>query len=147
MIKDNLKNAAKYYNLSERIKIALKYLQENDLRSLADGKYPIDGENIYMNVQEYQTRVSNNLESHQKYIDIQYMIKGEENMGVASIDGLKVVEEYNEEKDVIFYNGDCKKELVKESEFIIFYPEDAHLPCQMVDKPLIVKKVVVKIKI
>jgi len=147
MIKDNLNNAAKYYNLSERIEIALKYLQENDLRFLDDGKYSIDGEDIYMNVQEYETKISDKLESHRKYIDIQYMIKGQENMGVALINGLKVVEEYNKEKDIIFYNGACKKELVKENEFIIFYPEDAHLPCQIVDKPSIVKKVVVKIKI
>ena len=147
MIKDNLNNAAKYYNLSERIEIALKYLQENDLRFLDDGKYSIDGEDIYMNVQEYETKISDKLESHRKYIDIQYMIKGQENMGVALINGLKVVEEYNKEKDIIFYNGACKKELVKENEFIIFYPKDAHLPCQIVDKPSIVKKVVVKIKI
>ena len=147
MIKDNLNNAAKYYNLSERIKIALEYLQENDLRFLDDGKYSIDGEDIYMNVQKYQTKVSDKLESHRKYIDIQYMVKGQENMGVTPINGLNVVEEYNEEKDIIFYNGACKKELVKENEFIIFYPEDAHLPCQIVDKPSIVKKVVVKIKI
>ena len=147
MIKDNLKNAEKYYKLSPQIKTALEYLQHNDLHSVADGKYFIDGENLYMNVQEYQTKISNNIEAHRKYIDIQYMIKGNENMGVTSISGLKIAKNYDEEKDVIFYDGECKNELVKENEFIIFFPEDAHLPCQIADKPSIVKKVVVKIKI
>ena len=147
MIKDNLKNAYKYYSLSPSIGKALKYLENNDLADITDGSYPIDGDNIYMNVQEYETKVSDNIESHKKYIDIQFMIKGQENMGVCGLENLVPTCEYDEAKDIIFYTGKSNLELVKENEFIIFYPEDAHLPCQMVDTVETVKKVVVKIKI
>ena len=147
MIKDNLKNAYKYYSLSPAIDKALQYLENNNLEEFSDGSYPIDGDDIYMNVQEYETKISNNIESHRKYIDIQFMIRGQENIGVCGLDDIVPSSEYDEKKDVIFYNGEASLELLNENEFVIFYPEDAHLPCQMIDVPKIVKKVVVKIKI
>ncbi|MCR4881497.1 MAG: YhcH/YjgK/YiaL family protein [bacterium] len=147
MIKDVLINAEKYYNLSPSIERALKFLQNTDFSKYEKGSYDIDGRNLYMNVEEYTTRVSDNIEAHKKYIDIQYMIKGEENMGVTTLDNLVVTDEYAEEKDVEFYKGDAPLTLVKENEFIIFYPTDAHLPCQVADIPKTVKKVIVKIKI
>lgn len=147
MIKDSIKNADKYYSLSPRIGKALAYLENNNLQDIPDGSYPIDGDDIYMNIQEYQTKISDNVEAHRKYIDIQFMIKGQEKMGISSLENLVTTCEYDENRDVAFYKGNVNYELVKESEFIIFYPEDAHLPCQMVDSPETVKKVVVKIKI
>jgi beta-galactosidase beta subunit len=33
MIKDNLKNASKYYNLSPQIEMALRFLTDNDLNA------------------------------------------------------------------------------------------------------------------
>lgn len=147
MIKDNLKNAKKYYELSPGIERALKHLENTDFSKYSKGSYEIDGRDLYMNVEEYTTRISSNIEAHRKYIDIQYMIKGEENMGVTSLDDLVVTDKYSSEKDVEFYNGNAPLTLVKENEFIIFYPTDAHLPCQVVDEPKEVKKVIVKIRI
>ena len=147
MIKDNLKNADKYYSLSSSIEKALKFLRSTDFSKYEKGSYEIDGRNLYMNVEEYTTRVSDNIEAHRKYIDIQYMINGEENMGVTTLDNLVVTQEYSDEKDVEFYKGEAPLTLVKENEFIIFYPTDAHLPCQVAEIPKPVKKVIVKIKI
>ena len=44
MIKDSLVNAKIYYSLSEKIKKGLEWLENTDLESLNDGKYPIDEE-------------------------------------------------------------------------------------------------------
>ena len=44
MIKDNLNNAEKYYNLSDKIKIALEYLKNTDLKNLEAGRYYIDND-------------------------------------------------------------------------------------------------------
>ena len=146
MIKDNIKNAEKYYKLSPSIEKAFEFLQKNDLLNMPAGRYEIEGNEIYVNLDEYETRVSSNIEAHQEYIDIQLLLSGEEYMGVSSLDNLTIIEPYNKEKDITFYNGDCEKILVRENEFIIFYPEDAHLPCQMVDMPRKNKKAVAKIK-
>lgn len=146
MIKDNIKNANIYYNLSPLMETAFKFLETTDFSQYEKGSYEIKGRDIYMNVEEYTTRVSSNVEAHKKYIDIQFMISGEENMGVASLDELTVSEEYDDQRDVAFYKGDVQKILVKENEFIVFFPTDAHLPCQVVDESRHVKKVIVKIK-
>ena len=78
MIKDKLLNSSAYYNLSERIKIGLFWLENTDLKNIADGKYLIDGDNVYASVQTYDTKDDVKYESHRRYIDIQYMIDGEE---------------------------------------------------------------------
>lgn len=146
MIKDHIKNFEKYASISLAFQKAFEFLRKKDLINLPTGRYEIDGDNIYVNIDEYETKISDNVESHKKYIDIQYLIKGEENIGVASPNNLKIIEEYNDEKDIVFYNGDTRKIKIKENEFVIFYPEDAHLPCQIINFPQKVKKAVVKIK-
>ena len=146
MIKDDIKNAEKYYDLSPAIEKAFKFLKENDLLNMPAGRYEVDGNDIYVNLDEYETRVSSNVEAHREYIDIQYVLSGEEYMGVSNLDNLTVVEDYDAQRDIIFYNGEVEKVLVKTGEFVIFYPEDAHLPCQVVDIPRKVKKAVAKIK-
>ena len=147
MIKDSIKNASKYYNLSPSIEKALKFLENADFSQYSKGSYELDGRNLYMNIEEYTTRCSDNIEAHRKYIDIQFMISGEENMGVTTLDNLETTQDYSGIKDVEFFKGKAPLTLVKEGEFIIFYPSDAHLPCQLVDIPKPVKKVIMKIKI
>ena len=146
MIKDTLINANKYYTLGSSIERGLKFLQENNLEDFSVGRYQID-ENIYVNIDEYETRISNNIEAHRQYIDIQYIIHGQECIGVTSLSNLKIIEEYNPEKDIIFYNGESNLIPIKKGEFMILYPNDAHLPCQILDKKTKIKKAVVKIKI
>ena len=46
MIKDNLKNADNYYNISKRLERGFEWLKNNDLKNMPDEKYLIDGENI-----------------------------------------------------------------------------------------------------
>ena len=147
MIKDNLKNASKYYNLSPQIEMALKFLAANDLKNMEPKRYVIDGDNMYMNLEEYETKISSNVEAHRKYIDVQFVVKGQENIGVTTLDNLTPITDYDELKDIIFYNGDVQLTLMNEGDFMILYPEDAHLPCQVAKNKTLVKKAVVKIKI
>ena len=64
---------------------AIAWLKSHDYAALPLGKTPIDGENIYINFSEYETKPGEKvvLESHRKYIDIQVMVEGEELMGYA----------------------------------------------------------------
>ena len=146
MIKDKIDNAKKYYNLSPQIKKGLLFLQENDMKKIRTGKHIIDGDEIYVNIEEYDTKKTGNIEAHKKYIDIQFIISGEENIGITTLENLTQITQYNETNDIIFYNGEINMNLMRENDFLILYPEDAHLPCQMINKPARVKKAVVKIK-
>ena len=149
MIKDKLSNADIYYLLSENIKNGFKWLKSQDLDNISDGRYYIDGDNLYANVQTYETKDDANYEAHREYIDIQYMIKGKESIGVVDINKCKTCEEYNSEKDIEFFT--CKEDipyqLLEEGVFILLYPQDAHKPSIDYKTKSTVKKVVVKVKI
>lgn len=150
MIFDNIKNASIYYNLNEQIKEGLLFLQNNDLKVIQEGKYVIN-DNIYVNIEQYYPKPIERckLESHKKYIDIQYIIEGEEMFGFININekDLASIQPYDENKDIIFYNGNCNYLKAKQSDFIIFDTCDAHKPqIKTNKKKTLVKKAVVKIR-
>lgn len=149
MIKDRLANAKIYYNLSENLKKGFIWLESTDLNRLEDGQYNIDGENVYASIQTYQTKADANYESHRKYIDIQYIIDGKEKIGVTDLGNCTTCINYDENKDLEFYNMNCNEEYIELSkgQFAIFYPHDAHKPSISIDEQTTVKKVVVKVKI
>ena len=148
MIKAKLTDFVADDTLSAGIKRGLEWLKANDLHKLADGRYYIDGEAMYANVETYETRTEADFEAHRRYVDIQYMIRGREYIGVAPYGKCEtVVKPYNSERDIEFLR--CAEgegyQLLNEGEFLILYPEDAHKPSMMVDKKCTVKKVVVKV--
>lgn len=147
MIKDKLKNAKTYYSLSNGIKKGLNWLEENNLYNLEKGRYYIDNENIYANVDEYETKEDANHEAHRKYIDIQYMVYGEELISVTDLENCTKLIEYDEEKDLEFFTAKDEFQTLKNGEFFIFFPQDAHKPCITYKEKCKCKKIVIKVKI
>lgn len=127
--------------------LAFKYLKETDLQTVAPGKYPLDGENVFVSVTEGPGKDFNNTnwESHRKYVDIQYIVKGKEKIGVTPLSKTMVTKAYDEKKDVANYSADGKFYVAKPGVMYVFYPNDAHRPSIKVDENAI-KKVVVKIR-
>jgi biofilm protein TabA len=148
MIIDRLANSHLYETLSPRIKLAFDYLHQTDLLAIPDGKYKIDGDAIYAAVQSYSTKVKEQgkWEAHQRYIDIQYIIRGTEMIGYNHLSRL-TAGEYDHAKDVVFLTGEGNYLPLASGEFMLLYPEDAHMPCIAVDAPGAVKKVVIKIAV
>jgi YhcH/YjgK/YiaL family protein len=146
MIIDKIENVHIYKNISERISKSFEYIKTTDLKNLPTGKYPIDGDNIFALVSEYKTKPESEgkLEAHKKYIDVQYVIEGEELMGYAPLGGQKILDPYKEENDIIFFTGDKSFTKVSEGMFAIFFPEDVHMPGIMTEESLPVKKLVIK---
>ncbi len=109
MILDLTDNADLYTGLNARFAQAFEILVNETLSQKADGKYLIDGENIYYTIQKYTTKPQTlcKLEAHRKYIDIQFLLDGAEILGYAPLKDLKTVEEYNPQKDnrCIVYEG------------------------------------------
>ena len=148
MILDTLENYSLYSSINERIAKGFTFLRNTDLDAIASGKHDIEGDTLFALVQEYQTKPLNEckLESHKRYIDIQYMIQGEELMGVTTKNNQLVVEQ-NDEKDYTFYEGTTSLVLVAQGMFTIFFPDDIHQPCVQVQSAAAVKKVVIKVLI
>jgi len=149
MIIDKLQNAFLYYGISEKIATSLKYLENNDLSEFQNGKYEIENDEIFVIIQDYNSKPlsEGKFEAHRKYIDIQYIIKGSEKMGYTNVHKLKSSTEYDEDKDIIFVEGGGDFVTANEGFFAVFMPEDAHLPGIKSKTSEYVKKAVIKIKV
>jgi YhcH/YjgK/YiaL family protein len=149
MVIDHLKNAKIYSGLHPNITYALQYLETNPVADLEPGKYEIQGSDIFLLVQSYDTRsVEESFwEAHSDYTDIQYMIEGTELMGYAHSRSLTITEDHLADKDYMVLEGKGDFMEVREGSFVIFFPEDAHMPCLAVDKPKRIKKAVMKVRL
>ena len=150
MILDKLKNIDLYSCLSAGIDKAINFLQETDFSNFQTGTVEIDGENIFAIISGYQTKdqKSCRLEAHKKYIDIQYIFSGSELIGYAPLNNQTVIEKYDEEKDVVFFEGETSLMKLDAGMFAIFFPDDLHKPCiNASENPETVQKVVVNIKV
>ncbi|MEI7435464.1 MAG: YhcH/YjgK/YiaL family protein [bacterium] len=147
MIIDSIKNAALYKGTGARIQVALEYLAKTDFATMAPGRYDIDGNNVYALVQHYQTkpREKGLWEAHRRYLDVQYVAAGIESMGYAQIGSLTVTQPYSPEKDCELFAGAGDFVTARSGTFVIFFPEDGHMPCIASAEPAAVRKVVVKV--
>ncbi|UOE47525.1 YhcH/YjgK/YiaL family protein [Mucilaginibacter sp. SMC90] len=127
---------------------AFEFIRERNLEQIEPGKYPIDGDNVYAMITEAPSKEPEHAlwESHQNYIDLQYVIKGKEKIGVAPIESLMITKPYDAEKDFANYSGDGKYFTATPDEFFLFFPSDGHRPNMKVDGYDKVKKLVIKIK-
>lgn len=128
MIVDKLSNW-RVYGFSPRMAQAFELLEDPSVQSLPDGRYELDGERIVALPQGYTTKAvgDGRLEAHRRYVDIQYIVAGEERMGWSPLEGLTGT--FDEGKDLGFYDGPFDMVSVKAGMFAVFYPHDAHAPC------------------
>ena len=150
MIFDKIENIYKYSQIDTKI--------ADFIMSLSRGKnvgkvFLSDDELTFANIDEYTTKEHSicKLEAHKKYIDIQLLLDGVEELDYIDIQGLEVSEEYDEARDVMFFEKTDKvlnRVVLQEGNFVLLYPHEAHQP-QMAynNQPSVVKKVVVKIPV
>ena len=150
MIIGMIKDAARYEVLSGRIAEALKWLQTVDTSVLQEGKNPIRGEDIFCSVHFYDTTGADTRpwEGHRKYIDIHFIIKGEEIIGISPIDAMQIKKDYDAQTDFIEFEGATQQQiLLKEGMFLIAFPEDIHKTALQVvpGQACAVKKGIIKV--
>ncbi len=132
MILDHLDNAERYAALHPGFSAAFEFLKRKDLADLSAGRHPLDGERLYVLVvqQDGRGRDKAKLETHRRYIDIQFTVTGADDIGwkpAAHCSGYD--QDYNDEKDVAFFSD--KPDVwvtIRPGTFGIFFPEDAHAP-------------------
>ena len=131
MIIDTLANAERYYAIHPRFRQAFEFLKTQPLATLPFGKVVIDGDNIYANVQEAHGKPAADakLEYHRKYIDIQYVVSGNEQMGWMPVEGIGKPQPFNNKEDYALASDAPLSWLaVRPGSFAVFFPEDAHAP-------------------
>jgi len=150
MIIDLLSNAHLYYNQGPLFKKAFEYLAQTDFSKVEKGKYELDGQNLFAIVNEYDSVSPDNeqMESHKKYIDIQYIVTGGERIGHDFLKAQTPSKAYDEEKDfMLFGEKPSFFSVLQQGMFAIFFPHDLHMPNIMIDKAAYVKKVVIKVRV
>lgn len=150
MVTDTLQNAKLYYGMSDKIATALKYIQEHDCNQLPLGKTVIDGDRMFVLAQDNTTKpyADGIWEAHRKYIDVQFVAAGNEQMGWTPVENLTVEKPYDPELDYALFKGPGSLVTVPTGSFTIFFPGDAHMPGVAIDdKPSKVRKIVVKIAV
>ena len=132
MVVDTLNNLEKYVSLNPLFVDVVKFIKENDLMTLEEGKHPIKGQDLFVNIQVAHGKTEEEavFETHRRMIDIQIPLDAPETYGYAPLESLPDVE-YNDEKDLTKYPGVKAETLVHctPGEFAIFFPQDGHQPC------------------
>jgi len=148
MIFSTLSNSSRYAELHPLFPRAFDYIRNTDLMSLVPGCYPIIGEDLLAIVEHLpgRTRAEAKLESHRRYIDIQLVLDGVDEMGWKALaDCHKPVDEYSAARDIRFYDDAPATWIATPpGTFCMFFPDDAHAP--LVSEGLI-RKVVFKIAV
>lgn len=151
MIFGSIENNKDFEFYPKAVKKALKYIEENDLSLLEPGEYEIEGRNLYFQIQEFTTEcIQNRLaETHDIYVDLQYLIEGRERIGYAVCTSAEVVkEDLRPEMDLVFYENPDNETMLSmiPGSFAVFFPSDIHRPGCEYSEPMKVKKAVFKIK-
>ena len=150
MIYDKIDNLEIYAGISEEIRLGLEWLRDVN-PDIEKGVYELSPR-VKAIVSEYTTKEvnENGYEAHRDYIDIQYLLRGNEVICSLPLDYVKEIKAYNPEIDASFHveSGEKPQELLLGNGFFaIFFPQDGHMPCLCINKEILVKKIVVKVKI
>lgn len=150
MILGHITQPETYAYLPEAFRRSLAFLKDTDMAALPTGRYDIDGDNIYVNVMAFDTQSANEklAEVHKEYIDIQFLIRGEEYIGFAlANENNPIAKEYDAESDFYLVEsmmGEAGATMTPGA-FAIFLPEQPHKPGCIVTTSKQIKKAVVKV--
>lgn len=152
MILDRIENASQYANLHKGIDMALSAMTKFSAQNYPVGKCEIDGENVFLLLNAYQTHDAQGAitEAHRKYVDVMYMVEGEEIIYVKPVENLKnITKEYDPQIEALLADTDEDATPVRltAGSFVVLFPQDAHAPACCVDAPKNVKKIIGKVKI
>ena len=147
MMFGNIKNLHEYDYLPVDIKKCFEYAASNNLLDFEKGSYKIDGNNLFVNIVEYETiDVENRFwEAHKNYLDLHLMLDGKEQIDVNFIGNMEE-KEFVEKDDFLPLEGDKNGHVILENDdFLICYPNDAHRTAVKVNNPKKIKKAIFKI--
>lgn len=148
MIIDTLENLGKYVFLNSHLKEVIDFLRANDISKLSEGHHPIEGEDVFVNIQVHTGKTKNEaiLEYHRQMIDIQIPFNTKETYGYRPIAELPQAD-FNEKNDIGFAHGVEPQQYISciPGMFVMFFPQDGHAP--LIADATEIKKAIFKIKV
>ena len=117
------------------------------LETMEPATYPLSCGKVLVQQGTTKPWKESQLEAHREYLDIQYIVEGQEAVGWAPVETLTPAGEFNTQKDKGMYTGENEPMVIKAGYCYVVYPEDAHAPGTHLNQPNDYKKVVVKLKV
>ncbi len=149
MITGNIKDCKRYSSMNCAFERAFGFLQtltESSIQEHIEESNVCGGISVIKKSDTFEDGKPKCFEAHRKYIDIHYVVEGEERFGYAHVDRLKPMTDYDEKEDYQLLTGEASFLLLRPGDFCITYPEDAHMPCLACGDNDVVKKVILKIE-
>ncbi len=152
MIVGDLARVTSQIPMTPNLQSAFAYLAEHGQDELPTGRQIVDGDKVYVEVQAYETIEGSydTFEGHRSYLDIQYVVEGEELIGWVSIDDVLESKPFDTEND--YWLATAARDKVTEvrlhgGQLAVLYPEDMHAPRRAAGSASTVRKLVVKVAI
>jgi biofilm protein TabA len=150
MIVADLDTIEHQMTLTPELRLALAFLRRKDLPELPDGTMVIDSTRVFAVLQRYRTAPIDapKFEFHQKYLDIQYVLSGEEIIGWAPAKEMTASFDYDAGQDLCYglmRPGMFSPLRLSAGQLAVFWPEDGHAPRIAAGSPCLVRKIVVKV--
>ena len=130
MVTDSIKNRALYAGMHKYFAEAFEILASIN-EDTPTGKIVIDEGNAWVSVSHIESsedKTGKDFEAHRDFIDIHYLAKGEEIFGYGYLGDLDVTVPFDPARDCLFARGHVNEIKLGNGEFIVTFPEDAHLP-------------------
>lgn len=150
MIHTTFSEVKRYAALNPYFTKAFEALSELKKEEFVKGRHEVDGDNIYINAIEYDTKPEEAciFEAHRQYIDVMLLLEGEEQIGYTPLRNCKnITMEYNEKDECCL--AKLEPELMKvhmlPGDVCILFPEDAHAPSMQCAASSHVKKLIAKV--
>lgn len=152
MILDTIENAKAYEGLHPGIDMALKAVAAYTPENYETGKVELDGDKVFLLRNAYTTNdpAKAIFEAHRAYIDVFYMVEGEEIIYVKPTAQLSnITKEYDPAGDALLaaMDPDVTPVRLTAGSFVILMPQDAHAPACWVDGAKGVKKIIGKVRV
>ena len=147
MILDSLDRFRDYLGVHPLFGRVAEFLTTADFATLAEGRHEI-GEGCFALVSAYRTIAVEEafIERHRRYIDIQVVISGVEQIGVCRREACRSVS-WNETNDVEVLQGEFDLITLAAGSFAVIFPQDGHMPKLQRGAQASVRKVVVKVPV
>ena len=152
MILDTLEHAAQYASVSEGLRAAFDALQTVPLDPYVTGKTEIIPNKLYLLKNAYSPKEFGEeslLEAHRDFIDVMYMVQGEELIYVKPTERLKKIDKpYDPSIEALLTQpeGDETAVLLQKGQFLVLFPQDTHCPANRAGSES-VKKIICKVKV
>lgn len=148
MILDSLTRFDSYTGVHPLFGAVRDFLAEQDVTQLTTGRHDL-AHGIFALVSDYRTKPLSEtfIEAHRKYIDIQILVRGAEQIGICDISNCQELP-YDESNDFLKLQGKTDLVTLHAGSFAVFFPHDGHMPQVAVKgEPAEVKKIVVKVPV